>query len=77
MIMGECPYDDCDDFQMRILPEVDLPKFSKETCPGCGRRIWVLYSRVDPMIFTETGFSERYTVDEETKHIAEKKTPAA
>ncbi len=69
MQIGGCPYEDCDDFQMRILPDKPLPIFSKETCPGCGRTIWLYYSRVDPKAYTEADFAKDWQVDEETKNI--------
>ncbi len=72
MQMGECPYEDCDDFQMRALPDRQLPVMSKETCPGCGRTVWALYSRVDPQIFTEQEFAELYDVNEATKNVTER-----
>jgi hypothetical protein len=72
MQMGECPYDDCNDFQMRILPDVPLPMMSKEKCPGCGRTIWIKYSRVDPLAFTEAQFAECYDIDEATKNVTQK-----
>lgn len=49
-----------------------MPVFSKEKCPGCGRVIWVKYSRVDPEAFTEAGLAERYDIDEATKNATEK-----
>lgn len=73
MITGECPYDDCDDFQMRLLPDKPLPLFSKEVCPGCKRTIWVLYSRIDPEVYTEEGFRKAFEVNEETKSIKQRK----
>jgi hypothetical protein len=69
MITGDCPYDDCDDFRMRLLPDVPLPKFSKEQCPACKRTIWVLYSRIDPEVYTESDFDRAWVVDEATKNI--------
>lgn len=72
MQMGECPYEDCDDFQMRILPDKPLPLFSKEECPGCKRTIWVRYSRVDPEAYTEGDFNKAFEVDEATKQIRER-----
>lgn len=73
MQMGECPYEGCDDFQMRILPDKPLPLFSKESCPGCGRVIWVYYSRVEPAAYTEDGFAKEFEVDEATRKITPRK----
>jgi hypothetical protein len=69
MQVGDCPYADCNHPQMRLLPDKRLPLFSKEQCDGCGRTVWVLYSRVDPQIFTVDAFAEKYEVDELSKAI--------
>ena len=68
-MMGNCPYDDCQHFEWRLLPDRDLPIFSKELCRGCGRTVWVYYSRVDPKVYTETDFDQEFDADEATKHI--------
>jgi hypothetical protein len=68
MIIGECPHDDCEHVAMRLLPtDVRLPVFSKETCEGCGEIVWVKYTRVDPIVYTEAQFAEEFTVDEENE----------
>jgi hypothetical protein len=69
MNIGECPYDDCDDVQAREIPDAPLPAFSKEECPGCGREIWMKYSRIDPEAFTPEQFAADWVVDHETKVI--------
>ena len=70
---GECPYADCDDYQLRLLPDVALPKFSKEKCPGCNRMIWLFYSRVEPQAFTPEEFEREYILDEDTKSVKRRK----
>lgn len=76
MILGECPYDDCDQFEGREIPNgVRLPAFAQDTCSGCGRIVWVRFSRVDPVAYTEADFLARYVVDEETQQILD--PPAA
>ena len=82
-IIGECPHDDCRHTEWRLLPEnyeqpIDrpLPLFSKETCDGCKRTLWVYYSRIDPKVYTEEGFNEKFEVNEETKSIKERKHEA-
>ena len=41
MISGECPYDDCDEGFLLVVPEdVDLPAWYRHTCDTCGRAFW-------------------------------------
>jgi hypothetical protein len=68
-ILGECPHDDCKHTEWRLLPDRDLPIFSKEKCKGCGRTLWVYYSRVDPKVYPEDAFERDFEVDEATKSI--------
>lgn len=68
-VIGECPHEDCGQTVWRILPDGPLPAFSHEECPECGKPVWMLYSRIDPVCFTEEQFAERYLVDEATKSI--------
>ena len=71
MILGSCPYEDCDEPLM--LPIADVcPAFQKHTCEGCKRVIWTKHSRIDPESYTEEGFTEVYEVDETTKKISTK-----
>lgn len=74
MIIGECPYDECQHSEMRIVPDKPLPIFSKEECRGCGRTVWVYYSRVDPAVYTEEGFNEEWDLGED-KVIRPRKKP--
>ena len=70
MILGECPHDDCKHFTIRAIPDgVRLPAYSKETCDGCGRIVWVKYSRADPVAFTEADFHREHEIDEATREI--------
>ncbi len=72
MIIGDCPYDGCDDCHM--VPCADeCPAFSRETCDTCGRIYWLRHSRMLPEAFTEEQFAAKYRVDEETKVISERK----
>lgn len=67
--IGDCPHENCGESVWRVLPDVDLPAFSRETCPKCLQEVWMLYSRVDPQCFTPEQFRQRYSVDEGTKRI--------
>lgn len=71
MILGECPYEDCDGHHMLGVPEV-TPKFGKETCEKCGREYWMYYSRFEPEAYTPEQFAEKWSVDEETKVITQR-----
>jgi len=77
MIIGECPYDDCDHGAMRALPgpEVRLPAYARDHCKGCGRVVWVKYSRVYPIAWTESDFLAEHEIDEAMQQIREKATP--
>jgi hypothetical protein len=75
-IIGDCPHDDCRHTEWRLLPDKPLPLFSKETCKGCGRTLWVYYSRVDPKVYPEDAFNERFEVDEQKKSIKARAAPA-
>ena len=68
MIMGDCPYADCDGVHMISCAE-KCPAFSHETCDDCGRTYWILHSRLLPEAFTEEEFAERYQLDEATRQI--------
>ena len=69
MMFGGCPYEDCEHTACRYLPDLPLPQFSQETCDGCGRTVWVLYSRVDPMVYTKEGFEAEFEHDPVKKTI--------
>ena len=70
MISGECPYDDCDEGFLLVVPEdVDLPAWYRHTCDTCGRAFWERYSRWDPYAMTEEDFLKVYTVNEETREL--------
>jgi hypothetical protein len=69
-IMGKCGYDDCTHFAIRAIPEGHrLPLWSKEICDGCKRVVWVKYSRVDPIVYSEDDFNKEFEIDEATKQI--------
>lgn len=70
MIIGECPYDDCDG--PLFIPIADeCPSFEKHDCETCKRIIWTYHSHWDPHSYTEEGFYKVYKVNEEAKTIAE------
>lgn len=71
MIIGNCPYKDCDEPHM--IPCADVcPAFSKETCLKCGNTYWILHSRMTPQAFTADEFEQRYEVDHATKKITDR-----
>ena len=71
-IMGDCPYEGCDHHEWRELPDMSLPVVASEECEGCGRKVWVWYSRVDPKVWTDEGFRQEWDVDDATKRITRK-----
>ena len=75
MIIGECPYEDCEGVSHIPCAE-RCPVFSREACESCGRTFWLLHSRVDPKAYTEQGFHEEYEVDFGTGRV-KKLTPRA
>lgn len=73
MILGSCPYDDCDGPLM--IPICDNPpQFEKHECEECGRVIWTRHSRIDPWSMTEAEFLAAYDVDEIAHTIKERVT---
>lgn len=75
-IIGSCPY--CNESHMINLPdemnesiEVQLPIFQKAESDCCNRIIWIYYSRINPEVYTEEEFNEKYRVDEDKKEIIE------
>lgn len=74
MIIGDCPYEDCDDNHWIPCAE-KTPCFGKEVCETCGREYWMLHSRILPKAFTLEQFTEKYDVDETTKRITNKIAP--
>lgn len=68
MIIGECPYDDCNS-DLWIPISKKCPVFQKHECKKCKRVIWTYHSRIDPYSYTEEGFLEEYKIDEETKSV--------
>jgi len=71
VIIGKCPYDDCDEQMWNCICD-DPPKFQRLVCEKCGRVIWLYHSRIDPVAYTEKGFFEKYDLNEATKSIKEK-----
>lgn len=68
MIIGECPYPDCDECFM--LPIAS--GFEKWTCEQCHRVIWTRHSRLDPWSMTEADFHATYIVDDTTKQVTKR-----
>lgn len=76
MILGSCPYEDCD-APLTIWSPMETPKFERHECEGCHRIIWTRHSRLDPWSSTEADFLNEYEVDEATKSITERNPPAS
>ena len=66
MIIGGCPY--CDAPLMISIAD-NCPCFEKHDCEECKQTIWTYHSRLNPESYTEDGFKEEWSVDEETKVI--------
>lgn len=74
MIIGPCPYSDCDELHMvPIGPRP--PMMSRERCEGCGRTYWLRHSRIEPDALTEEEFATGFDVDHATKMITPKEAP--
>lgn len=72
MILGSCPYDDCDGHLMIPIADGPLPRFERHDCEHCKRHIWTRHSRWDPWSQTETEFLIEWTVDPATKVVTRK-----
>lgn len=74
MIIGKCPYEDCDNMLMTAFSHLDIrcPKFVKVECDKCNRMHWLYVSRVNPDRYTLEEFDKKFEVDEETKSISER-----
>jgi len=72
MIIGECPYEDCNGSLWIPIAE-KCPAFQKHECEDCHRTIWTYHSRLDPKSYTEDGFKEEWIVDEENKSVEKRK----
>jgi len=68
MIIGGCPYDDCNAPLLIPIAEV-TPRLERHECEDCGRVIWTYHSRWEPWSMTEAEFLAEYIVDEETRTI--------
>jgi hypothetical protein len=71
MIMGVCPYEDCDG-PLWIPMAAKTPAFQRHECETCKQVIWTRHSRLDPWSMTEMDFLDRYEVNEETMELTEK-----
>ena len=60
MILGSCPYDDCDRPLMLEMPpdNIRLPVWGSDECEYCNREIVTQFSRVDPKSVTRDVFDE-------------------
>jgi hypothetical protein len=74
MILGECPYGDCDGFM--LTPIADRYGFSQEKCPDCNRVVWIEHTRIGPSAYTDEGFREAFDVDDEKKTIKRRESEA-
>lgn len=71
MIMGSCPYEDCDAPLWRPICK-SPPKLERHECESCQRVIWTYHSRWDPWSMTESDFLSVYEIDEGTKSVTKK-----
>lgn len=70
MIFGDCPY--CDkDHGGCGMPDV-TPSFVPFNCESCGKKIWMLCSRVSSEAYTAEDFEKEYIVDEEKRTITKR-----
>ena len=69
MIIGDCPYPDCDEYMHNPIADGELPQFQKLLCGKCNRTIWLYHSRFGPMAYTEEDFNKEFEVDEVAKSI--------
>ena len=68
MIIGSCPYADCDEpFMLPIAHG-----YQRWACEKCQRVIWTRHSRLDPWSLTEAEFLAQYEVVEATKQIVKR-----
>ena len=72
MIIGECPYDDCNGSMFNPIAEI-VPSFQKLECKRCNRAVWLFHSRIMPVAYTEAEFHEEFEVDEENYSIKRRK----
>ena len=70
-VIGECPYDNCDESLWIAFDEenLELPMFYRDDCEECKREIWTKLSRVSPESYTQEDFYEKFEINEETKLI--------
>lgn len=68
MIIGECPYGDCE--YIMFTPIAPHYGFSREICKGCKRPVWIEHTRISPGAYTEEGFCKEFDVDHESRKIS-------
>lgn len=71
MIIGQCPYSDCDGSIWLGCDDWPMPSVYKHKCKVCDKVIWTNISRIDPKSWTEKDFIETHKIDEETKKVSE------
>lgn len=69
MIFGNYPC--CNGELCLSMPE-KTPTSAPENCPHCGKRVWHIFSRLEPMSYTEKDFLKSYEVDEITKAVTKR-----
>jgi len=72
MILGTCPYPNCDQFMANPIADLPLPQYERLRCEHCGRVVWLKHSRIDPEAWTDEDFREAHDVDDETKAVTPK-----
>lgn len=60
VVLGECPYDDCDNFHAY---EAELGVYTKHECEKCKRIFWIRHSAFDPVAIIDEAFNELYIVE--------------
>lgn len=65
MIIGGCPYDDCN--APLMTPIATAGMVERHECKHCQRTIWTYHSRIDPWSMTDDDFRQEWDVNEEEK----------
>lgn len=61
MIIGSCPYRDCE--FIHLIPFSGPDRFTQEECEECGRPFWLRHSRLDPQAYTPEEFEAEFKID--------------
>ena len=70
MIIGDCPYDDCDGHVWEPIGQAGA--WRPHPCETCHRMMWTYHSRIEPLSLTDAAFREKFLVDEQTHTIRER-----